>query len=95
MTLRILRPADVKAAASIGTTAMYQASADGLLPPFFKIIGSRASGMFAHELDEILAARAAGADDKSVREIVSRQLRDRANNGDAAGAASALRRATN
>ncbi|MBI4693429.1 MAG: hypothetical protein HY749_05350 [Gammaproteobacteria bacterium] len=51
--------------------------------------------MFAHELDEILAARAAGADDKSVREIVSRQLRDRANNGDAAGAASALRRATN
>ena len=73
-TFLILRPAQVMARAGLGNTAMHEAEADELLPRFFKINGGRASGIFEHELDAVLEARAAGATNDQIREIVRRQV---------------------
>ena len=76
-TFNVLRPAEVMARTGLGNTAMHEAEADGLLPQFFKINGGRASGVFEHELDEILEARAGDATDDEVRPLVRRQLEHR------------------
>ena len=77
MTTKILRPNEIMARASCGSSALHDAVADDLLPKLFKILGGRASGIFEHELDEVLTARAAGASDEQVRQIVRRQVAQR------------------
>ena len=59
-----------------GNTAMYADIAAGLLPPPVKL-AVRCSAWPAHELDEIVAARAGGANDEQVRALVRRQLEAR------------------
>lgn len=71
---KVVRPAEIMERASCGSSAMHDAEADDLLPKLFKILGGRASGVFEHELDEVLEARAAGATDDQVRAIVRRQV---------------------
>lgn len=77
MPRNILRPADIMARVQCRSSAMHEAVADQLLPQLFKVLGSRASGCFEHELDEVLEARAAGATDEQVRAIVRRQIERR------------------
>ena len=60
--------------AACGHSAFHEAVANELMPRPFKFFGSRASGVFSDELDEVLESRAAGASDDQVRAIVRRQV---------------------
>jgi predicted DNA-binding transcriptional regulator AlpA len=59
-----------------GTTAFYADVAAGLIGPGVRL-GVRCVAWPAHELDEIVAARAGGADDEQVRALVRRQIEAR------------------
>lgn len=77
MTCQIHRPRERMLKLGIRSSAYHEAIQNGLIAPTFSILGSRGQGAFAHEDDEVLEARAAGATDDQVRAIVRRQVERR------------------
>lgn len=57
-------------------TAAYCDIQAGLFPPQIRI-GARASGFLSHEIDAVIAARAAGASDAELRDIVTQLVAKR------------------
>lgn len=78
LSTRIIRSLSAEADALTGVRKSCRQTriASGLLPPQFSL-GGLASGWYEIELKEIAAARAAGASDDDVREIVKRQIERR------------------
>lgn len=73
----VIRPAEIRAKAGIGKTAFYEQERDELWPQLFSNTGGRAKCCFEHEVDEVLEARAAGANDEEIRAIVRQQVERR------------------
>ena len=59
----------VKTAVGMCERSVYQLCANGLLPQPVKL-GRRASAWPSHEIEAVTAARAAGADDSAIRDLV-------------------------
>lgn len=57
-------------------TAAYGDIREGLFPPQIRI-GARASGFLSHEVDAVIAARAAGVSDAELRDIVTQLVAKR------------------
>ena len=74
MARTIIRRPEIMERLGLGSSSMHEAESEELLPQLFKILGSRASGVFSDELDEVIEARAAGASDDDVRHLVRRQV---------------------
>jgi prophage regulatory protein len=72
----MLRRPETRARVKRGNTSIYVDVAAGLLPPPVRL-GARCVAWPAHELDEIVAARAGGANDEQVRALVRRQIEAR------------------
>lgn len=67
---RFLRRHAVTETYGIGRSTIFDHVRDGLLPPSVRL-GPRATGWPAGELERIFAARAAGAGDEAVRQLVA------------------------
>lgn len=72
----ILRPQAAIARSALKRTAFYAQIQRGTLPAPFSL-GERATGFIAEEIDAVLAARAAGASDAEVRELVEAMQQQR------------------
>ena len=68
--LVFMRPAQVAEALGVSKSTVYKQAADGLLPKFIRI-GRRATAWPALELSQIFEARASGASNDEVRELVA------------------------
>lgn len=71
---KVIRPRERMIKLSIGSSQLYESIARGILAPFFAILGSKAKGCFDDDDDEVMEARAGGANDDQVRELVRRQV---------------------
>lgn len=67
---RFLRRRAVTELYGLGRSTIFDHVRSGLLPPSVSL-GPRATGWPVEELDRIFGARAAGADDAAVRELVA------------------------
>jgi prophage regulatory protein len=65
----VLRLPEVKARTGLGRTSIYDQQANGLFPPNFNLT-SRAVGWLESEVDAVLAARAAGAEDQELKALI-------------------------
>jgi prophage regulatory protein len=70
--MHLLRPKTISEHYGLGVSTLYDLIAKGLLPPLIKV-GSRASAGIEAEFDAVFAARAAGASDPDIKQLV-RQL---------------------
>ena len=75
---RIIRSQSPEADALTGFRKSARAAKviDGLLPPPIRL-GGKAKGYLAHELEAVTSARATGATDDDVREVVKKVVADR------------------
>lgn len=76
-TIKLLRLTATAAKVAASTAGVYAQARAGIFPAPIKINGSRASAWIESEIDAVLAARAAGADDNAVRALVGRMTADR------------------
>ncbi|MCX5748077.1 MAG: AlpA family phage regulatory protein [Proteobacteria bacterium] len=68
-SLSILRLPEVKAKTRLCRSTIYAQVADGLFPPGFSL-GARAVGWIESEVDAVLAARMAGADEREIKKLI-------------------------
>jgi prophage regulatory protein len=76
----ILRLPDVKQRTGKARSTIYAECAGGLFPRPIRL-GQRAVGWPAHEVDQILAARIAGASDTAIRQLVAQLTAQRQQGG--------------
>jgi len=78
MSLVLIREPEARAKlGSIGQWLFFKQRREGLLPPPVRLSGRRCAYVTS-ELDAVIDARAAGAADDEVRELVSRLVQSRA-----------------
>lgn len=65
----ILRLPQVKAKTGLGRSSIYAQQAEGIFPPNFSL-GARAVGWVEAEVDAVIAARVAGADERRIKELI-------------------------
>ena len=78
MKLNFLRIPRASNRALISDPSYYRLASDFLMPPPVKI-GKWRSGVIEYELDEVLCARAAGASDSEIRELIKALIAKRNN----------------
>lgn len=62
----------------LSKASYYRLAAEGLLPPPIKLTPNR-SVVFEHEIDEVIIARAAGANDSTIKKLVADLVSARSN----------------
>jgi predicted DNA-binding transcriptional regulator AlpA len=62
----------------LSKASYYRLAAEGLLPPPIKLTSNR-SAVFEHEIDEVIIARAAGANDSTIKKLVADLVSARSN----------------
>lgn len=67
--------------AGLGRSRTFQSQREGLFPPSVKL--GRSSYVPAHEVDAVIAARIAGADDDAVRTLIKQLVEKRQHLGNA------------
>jgi|GEM_PF-786688 len=75
-SIQLLRPAEAHKTLALGRTAVIEAINAGLLPPTIPL-GARAVGYLRHELEVIIAARAAGRTEADIKELVAQLVSSR------------------
>jgi prophage regulatory protein len=65
----ILRLTDVKKKTGLGRATIYAQQTEGVFPPSVNV-GVRAVGWIESEVDAVLAARASGADESTLKKLV-------------------------
>lgn len=76
MSQVILRMSSLRQRYPRGRSTIYSDIADGLMVPPVAL-GARCAGWPAHEVDQIIAARVAGATDEDIRQLVARLVAER------------------
>lgn len=76
MAYSILRLPAVKAASGLSRSTLYARIKDGLWPKPV-LLGARAVGFPADEVDAVIGARIAGRDDAAIKALVSKLEADR------------------
>lgn len=74
--LKIIRKPEIKLLTGLSTTSQFEQIRDGLLPKYINL-GARSVGLFEHEVQALLAARAAGKSKDEIREIVKALIKQR------------------
>jgi prophage regulatory protein len=69
-SMTILRLPQVKAKTGLGRATIYAQQAEGLFPPNFSL-GARAVGWIESEIEQVIVARAAGADPATIKALVA------------------------
>tara|TARA_R110001583_G_scaffold192360_1_gene358761 strand:- start:414 stop:692 length:279 start_codon:yes stop_codon:yes gene_type:complete len=75
-SLKIVRKPEIKLITGLSTTSQFEHIREGLLPRYINL-GSRSVGLFEHECQTILAARAAGKSDDDLKLIVKALIKQR------------------
>tara|TARA_R110000744_G_scaffold12588_3_gene37357 strand:+ start:1079 stop:1357 length:279 start_codon:yes stop_codon:yes gene_type:complete len=75
-SLRIIRKPEIKLLTGLSTTSQFEQIKAGLLPRYINL-GARSVGLFEHECQTILAARAAGKSDDDIKLIVKALIKQR------------------
>jgi len=70
---KLLRPKQI----GISSSTVWELQQLGLYPKFFKIYGSKAAGIFEDEHNKIMTARAAGASNEQISELVTQIHQER------------------
>jgi prophage regulatory protein len=70
-SIKVIRPLEARAISGTSKTRLWELQKEGLMVSHIKI-GHRATGFLEHEIQTLLAARAAGYDDEQIKVLVQR-----------------------
>jgi prophage regulatory protein len=75
-TLKIIKKDEIRSLTGLSNTTQFEQIKSGLFPAYIKL-SARSVGLFQHEVEIIISARAAQMHDDEIREVVQQLHRNR------------------